>query len=240
MDFIVTMDRLQAFTLKAKNQHLPSEEKLNDDEVCDVVQVLKATTDGKEFSNVLLIVTECFRGLRNACAGNEQVQTYLGKNSDFLNVVHVLLKEVKKIHEKGQTDDETSLCARCFLQMLFNFATMHSENQRYIGMNWNIYIFFFLKMPDIHLASSAAALLHCILQNGQNKLTIVNDASLPTVIQELIRLVSLDSEFSLYCIEVLLSSDSGLENSYFMLSESEKKSVTFHLSFHAERRAKRY
>lgn len=70
-------------------------------------------------------LTDCFRTLRNICAGNSDIQNQLGQKNTLLEDVNTAIEIGLNV-----ASDEWTLCLRVCSQFLGNLIVLNVENQQ--------------------------------------------------------------------------------------------------------------
>ncbi|XP_046662176.1 ataxin-10 [Homalodisca vitripennis] len=146
-------------------------------------------------------VTECFRSLRNTCAGNSSAQEELGQQAEVLQDADSAIS----MGLSTTDSEEWNLCLRISAQFLGNLTVNNTKNQEIVWARFCLQLKKMAQHGDTKLTNTCLMVMYNILLGCPNLTSdLVND-------QEFVRIIC-DSgadgmEFAQYIVEHMLTQD---------------------------------
>ncbi|XP_066488750.1 ataxin-10 isoform X2 [Tiliqua scincoides] len=180
---------------------------------CEIGVACKGTSSPAHLDSCLLLLTECFRCLRNACVQSVDNQNMM-RNLGLIDAsVHLVL-----LLQKLETDLESLLTAlRCSLQYLGNMATGNRDSQERI---WKLaFPSVFLNCLNTHdekiIAYCCMVLLTCLNPERMLELQEGNNLNIALAVLQAFRRYP-ESEWVIMLLELILSQ---INDEKFIISE---------------------
>ncbi|XP_049787414.1 ataxin-10 [Schistocerca cancellata] len=174
------------------------------DALMDVVHIgvdlIKSEKDG-----TAKVLTESFRTLRNACAGQVNTQNKLGSNK-------TLLEDTVKILEfaYASADEQWIPCLQIGIQFLGNLIVKNEENQLRIWKKFSVLLLKFLQHENQKVASYSSMVIYNVLL-GHNQISEdIDAAGLEIIIDRAIN----DCEFASFIADMLVRTEGYLQSVY--------------------------
>lgn len=166
-----------------------------------------------ERDNTAKILTESFRTLRNACAGQVVTQNKLCSNT-------TLLEDTEQILEfaNASANEEWIPCLHIGIQFLGNLIVKNKENQLIIWKKFSVLLMKFLQHENHKVASYSAMVIYNVLL-GHTKISAdIDTTSLEIIIDRACK----DCEFASYIVDILLRAEGYLQSVYKQLQHQPR------------------
>ncbi|XP_060072751.1 ataxin-10-like [Ylistrum balloti] len=229
------LELLQKLTNKLKEAN--SREKIVKTHVEIIVKVLhkcdenlKEDFDERPPPEVICCITECYRTLRNACAGCRANQDLVIQSSCLeccVNTIRQCLREQTESSFLSKMDEDKIVCLQCCVQFLGNLVVGHLENSKQVWNRLSKSFRDLLFVEDTKLTQYICMVVHSCIQAGrcdQEWLTRLGaDLDFQQIVCRILNvLTTTDMDWGMYVIEDAMMIKGILEVIDLQLSIKER------------------
>ncbi|XP_069142657.1 ataxin-10-like [Argopecten irradians] len=203
-------------------------DKIHVEAIGTVLQKCNESFDKDQQSEVICCMTECFRTLRNACAGCKKNQDLVIQSSpSCLDCCEVTIKQFLQENTTtvSKLPEDKVVLLRCGVQFLGNLAAGHQGNSKQIWNQLSDSFRCLLLVQDEKLTQYVCMAIHTCLQGCWEELAseLEKDINFQQIISHILSIVTTqDLEWGVYVLEDAMRIRGSLEVIDEQQSETER------------------